>query len=202
MRWLFVEGVDATGKTTLVERLTTGTGYVKEPEFSGTKIGELIRDNIRRADFFYLDKERNLRVAETLLLLADHYAKLMGEVRSGPLAVADRGLLSLRAYQFARIEADHGGRLAEAVDKAVVQLGKALEPSDAVTVVLTADKETILRRKAARGDFEPDVSEIKKIMSAQEFLMRAGEGVGAWVIDTSGIGIEQVVARVEGRVIR
>lgn len=195
MNIVFVEGVDATGKTSLVKALGKLERMPTIDEFSTTAPGDMIRSIIGKKDFFYLDGPGNHRLAETFILVGDLLAKLETVRQSGcAAAISDRGSLSLRAYQFARIARDHDTTLASRVDT-ILKMVFELPCIRSVDVVLTANANEMLKRKKERGDQGPSESEIHSMMTAQEFMVGEARDSGI-IVDTSDLTTEDVVHRV------
>ncbi|MEK7584629.1 MAG: hypothetical protein AAB490_05265, partial [Patescibacteria group bacterium] len=185
MKLLAIDGIDATGKSSVVAALAAAEGVPALGEFSATPIGDLIRSIVARNDFFYLDSTGKPRVAETFVLASDLLAKLeSARWIDAPFVVMERGALSLRAYQHARIARDIDLDSADEIDTLLRSLFH-LSKVDCIDVLLTVNETVMLRRKAARGDPAPSQDEIDILMTAQSFMVSLVEAGGGTIADTS-----------------
>jgi len=118
--WLSVEGTDCTGKTSLIEALNQNlskelksrNNFITVQEFSNSRTGFLIKNIIKKNNFFSLGSNFPHRFAETLLLGTDfvyQFEDILQKNRNknNLFIISDRGPYSFLTYQFLRIKEQH-----------------------------------------------------------------------------------------------
>ncbi|GAB4320132.1 MAG: dTMP kinase [Candidatus Zixiibacteriota bacterium] len=191
--FVVIEGLDASGKSTLVRDLTAayrreGVPITTVREPGGTRLSEQVRRIL-------LDTRDNLTSQAELFLYLASRSQLIEEVIRpalvrGELVLSDRFSLSTLAYQI-------GGRglPAREVISADRLARNGIAPN--LTIVLTVS-EAEARRRKSKGRFEPDRMErespafFRKVRA--EYRRRTGNRRGMCVIDSS-IGVDQVFAK-------
>ncbi len=109
--WIAIDGIDAVGKTTQLDdvkkKLSDEFRVSSIEEFSSSAIGKMIREIVRKKQFFNLADAGESVKTETLLLIADYLYKSEFEFSklslTSNLVLSDRGALSLIAYQATRL---------------------------------------------------------------------------------------------------
>ncbi|MBU4347182.1 deoxynucleoside kinase [Patescibacteria group bacterium] len=113
--WICIEGIDATGKTTMSKQITKllkqkyGHNYqiILLNEFSNYQTGKLIKQELNKKFFFYLGENEHYPLAEILLLESDFI--LQFEVifskknNRKKIIISDRGPLTFFIYQKSRL---------------------------------------------------------------------------------------------------
>lgn len=98
-RWICIDGVDGSGKTTLTRGLAELFQIEVAPEFSEAHFGVALRRSVRTSPHYISQS----RVAQSLVFLGDffevHAAHVAPCLRAGISVVSDRGFLSKYAYQ-------------------------------------------------------------------------------------------------------
>jgi thymidylate kinase len=193
MQTIFIDGIDATGKSSIL-KLAETDGIQTVAEFSSTSIGDIIRDVIVQKDFFCIGS--GLCIAESLLLLSDHFAKLEQLVSRSGTTISERGLLSLLSFQSVRLRHSYGEETAarfEGICNSLLELpmfGKQQH------IILTADQETVLKRKSARGDPIPSHRETQILMEIQRYMISKSDHWGAKIFDTTMYTPEMVYEKI------
>ena len=96
--YVLVEGVDASGKSTLVELLSKFPGVITTKEPGGTQMGKEIRSLILTSQI------PRSKGAELFLFLADrsdHYEQIVKPNRQTQIVISDRGYVSGISYAMA-----------------------------------------------------------------------------------------------------
>jgi dTMP kinase len=156
-----VEGLDGSGKTTLVQGLADALGARALREPGGEPLAERIRDLVKDGDF---DPH-----AEALLFAAARAQLVATELRPrlarGETLVLDRFVDSSLAYQGA-------GR---GLGMDVVRAMNAFAPVPDRTLLLRIDPETGLDRVGGRGkrDRFEDVDLLRRVADAYDVLAQA-----------------------------
>lgn len=115
--WLSIEGTDCTGKTSLIKALNQGLSrelklqndFRTVQEFSNSRAGFLIKDIIKKNNFFSLGEKFSQSFAETLFLGADfvyQFEDILQKNRdkNNLFIISDRGPYSFLTYQLLRIK--------------------------------------------------------------------------------------------------
>lgn len=96
--YVIIEGIDTTGKSTLVDSLAKLPNVVATKEPGGTPLGQEIRKMIMNQDL------PKTHLAEVFLFLADranHYEEVVKPDRDTKIVVSDRGYISGISYAWA-----------------------------------------------------------------------------------------------------
>jgi thymidylate kinase len=113
--WICVEGIDATGKTTMSKQITKllkqkyGHSYqiILLNEFSNYQTGKLIKRELNKKFFFCLGKSGHYPLAEILLLESDFILQLeiifSKKNNRKKIIISDRGPLTFFIYQKSRL---------------------------------------------------------------------------------------------------
>ena len=171
-RFIVLEGVDGTGKTTLAKRLAdlVGDAVVTSEPTSG-RIGSALRSG-ELGDI--------PPAAEALLFAADraiHTAEIEKVLESGRWVVCDRYMGSTVAYQSASMGED-----ADIEWLIGMQKNAVIEPD--ATFLLDMDPEESLRRVDSRGD-KSRFEKLDFLRDVREGYLRLAERFGYCVIDAS-----------------
>ncbi|HWQ65658.1 MAG TPA: dTMP kinase [Methanospirillum sp.] len=170
-----IEGIDGSGKSTLhsvLSELLIDLDPVMTREPGSTWIGEQVRRAIA---------ERADPIAEALLFVADHAAHLRTLVRpalaEGRLIISDRYIDSRFAYQEVSLA---GSLLDPSGWLQAVHSGWTILPD--LTFLLVLPVEVALSRAANRGSSE-HFEKTEVLLKVQEnYLRRAGEDPGRFVL--------------------
>ena len=109
MRWMVLDGIDATGKTTLCHALVKhyeekGLRCLFAPEFSTSFVGKGILDIVDDRRFFRMDQQKQTLIADLMVLIADVFCKY--ELKAAPdadVVIMERGIISALGYQLIRL---------------------------------------------------------------------------------------------------
>lgn len=172
-RFIVLEGVDGTGKTTLAKRLAdlVGDAVVTSEPTSG-RIGLALRSG-ELGDI--------PPAAEALLFAADraiHTAEIEKVLESGRWVVCDRYMGSTVAYQSASMGED-----ADIEWLIGMQKNAVIEPD--ATFLLDMDPEESLRRVDSRGEDKSRFEKLDFLRDVRERYLRLAERFGYCVIDAS-----------------
>lgn len=172
-RFIVLEGVDGTGKTTLAKRLAdlVGDAVVTSEPTSG-RIGLALRSG-ELGDI--------PPAAEALLFAADraiHTAEIEKVLESGRWVVCDRYMGSTVAYQSASMGED-----ADIEWLIGMQKNAVIEPD--ATFLLDMDPEESLRRVDSRGEDKSRFEKLDFLRDVREEYLRLAERFGYCVIDAS-----------------
>jgi thymidylate kinase len=214
LTWVALDGTDAAGKSTLLERLasrlrTELTEYqvVCVPEFSDTAIGTLINDVINRRYFFQLGADGHLPVPETLVLASDMALQIQQLVERHDgrptLLLSDRGPLSLIVYQALRIAKHEPGTcIAEAAEWVAKTVSLLRSPD--LTVVLRVQQDELLSRLAQRG-VALTADDVDFVLQAQDMFVQRADLIGpeyAHIVDnsTGHDAINEILKRIVAKI--
>ncbi len=172
-RFIVLEGVDGTGKTTLAGRLADmiGDAAVTSEPTTG-RIGAVLRSG-ELGDI--------PPAAEALLFAADraiHTAEMEGILESGRWVICDRYMASTVAYQSAAMG---GGADIEWLIE--MQRHAVIEPD--ATFLLDMDPEESLRRVDSRGGGTSRFEKLDFLREVRREYLRLAERFGFSVIDAS-----------------
>ncbi len=144
-RFIVFEGVDGSGKSTLVESVADSLrekGYTVDVTQEPThgEIGSIIREG----------RIPNItQKAESLLFVADravHTQQMMEQVEQGHIVLCDRYFASTIAYQSASLDGDSMDR------DWLLSLNMPVIAEPAITILLDIDVEKSLERVGKRGE--------------------------------------------------
>ena len=203
-KWIAIEGVDAVGKTTQLEKLkglclAHGKQAVCLTEFSSSPLGDLIQKIIANRRFFALHQERLTPYADTYSILSDLTYSLETIPKSSQATVlSDRGVLSLLAYQAERISRYGGTSLTQAVehvaDVALIALRPFRLPD--LSIVLTLSSEEIQRRVAKRGEAPLSDEDLRMLESMHRIFLALGTRFPLCVLQIEGLDTEGVTEQI------
>lgn len=182
---IVLEGTGYVGKTTIAKK---SPHYVCEVSKG---FGHVARKLLRQNEFF--DTQNN--EFETILLAIDWTAKL-NETRQMQHRVFDRGTYSIVAYQAVKLQRNYGWDLESALVSTLqsCELISSIMNSNlqhnSKTILLTADKDAIIRRYEKRnGLVKPD--SVERILAIQDFYITFKPA--SWLqIDTSNKSVDGV----------
>ncbi|MCX8174354.1 MAG: dTMP kinase [Thermoplasmata archaeon] len=146
-KFITVEGIDGTGKSTLIPSLKTciedrGWEVALTTEPTDTWLGK----NVKRGF-----TEEISPFTETFLFLADrceHTKWVKAEMERGKIVLCDRYADSTYAYQGAALE-----NLIEDPMDWLIEVSKHIVVEPDLTILLVAKPETVIRRIAPRGEW-------------------------------------------------
>ncbi|MFB6145481.1 MAG: dTMP kinase [Candidatus Nanohaloarchaea archaeon] len=112
-----LEGMDATGKSTLIEevseKLDDDADVEVIPEFSDSEMGDIIRRTLTEDKFLEFDQNQSLTI--TSMLFADHFYQVENEIapalRTNDYVLKERYVDSLKACQIPQLEGEYGSEL-------------------------------------------------------------------------------------------
>jgi len=197
--WVGIDGIDATGKTTIVAALGRRVAGAKcLGEFSNSPVGSLIDQIIKSQRFFSLRPEGGTEMADLCLMFTDWVAKRdLGLRANSRVIFADRSYTSVVGYQLARLEGQLTQREASAVKAALLRFVKAVQGAQPIAnreIVLTIRSEEMIARMRARGEHKPPKYRVKELLRAQEMMKELVPRTSC--IDVSDLDVDTVVARV------
>jgi len=160
--WLSIEGTDAVGKTTLIEKIEVflsnqkKTNFVIIKEFSNSKIGNLIKDIINKKKFFCLGDKLHYSFSETLLLCADfvyQFEKILSKYsdKKKLFIISDRGLYSFLTYQLLRIKRQYQIHNLNYLEKWIKDIFQPLGRPDFVILLISSISDIKKRIKDRDG---------------------------------------------------
>lgn len=173
-RFIVLEGVDGTGKTTLAGKLADmiGDAAVTSEPTSG-RIGAVLRSG-ELGDI--------PPAAEALLFAADraiHTAEIEGILESGRWVICDRYMASTVAYQSAAMDGE-----ADVEWLIDMQRHAVIEPD--ATFLLDMDPGESLRRVDSRGEGTSRFEKLDFLRDVRAEYLRLAERFGFSVVDASG----------------
>jgi thymidylate kinase len=183
-----LDGVDASGKSTLAETLKARTpGYGFSPEFSETIIGQFLNSQVASKPHLIARS----RLAQSLLFLAE-YSDHMESVRlhepSGTVIIMERGWLSKYSYQVCVLEGVLGYSRAHDL---VAGILSAIPQPDA-SILLRVSLDVMQKRLRTRG-IPVHNQFLEFVQRADELMVQAvQEGYPALVVDTSDLTPGQI----------
>lgn len=196
-KYIVIDGVDAVGKTTQVQEIKKKVEHQIRvhvlSEFSESEIGDLIRDNIRRNQFFRLSDSFNAAKAETVLLISDLLFKNGTEISAVKphvdMVIADREIPSLIAYQSIRLSRQ-GQEYAQSWLKSIIEGCFLNERRADLRIILTLNELEIRRRCEARGETLSE-NDMEFLMEAQ-LIMAQDLDTNTVILDVSDMSREEV----------
>jgi dTMP kinase len=160
--WLCVDGVEGSGKSTLVQGLVHHFGAYRVPEFSRTATGQALRESVQHNPHII----NRSRFGQSLSFIGDFHETyesfVLPSLESGATVISDRGWLSKYAYQAQVLE---GLIENEDLDALLFRLLAVSRMPD-MTVHLTCDLATI-RARLLRRDGSCDDARLRFIAGAK-----------------------------------
>lgn len=171
--WISVDGVEAAGKTTLVDALRASVpDAVVVNEFTDEPVGRFLREIVKEHPHVFSES----RVGQSLLFLGEFWQRydlvIRPALEAGATVLSDRGYLSKYVYQHVVME--------PAIGLATQPLLSAvMEPmvAPAISVVLRAPSDVLKRRLLARGEACND-ERLRFIVTADEMFAKAAIAAG------------------------
>jgi dTMP kinase len=205
--WISIDGLDATGKTTQVSCIVPWlieqgiTPAIAITEFSASPIGETIREILRQKRFYALNDQKTSPLADTLHLLSDmmySYETLIAPtIGAGGIAVSDRGVLSLIAYQALRV-GDRSPYIPShnALEWTQTLVNHCLGVPD-LTIFLRLSPDEIRKRVIARGEQPLSVEELEFLEKAENLMEHSVKELSRDYIIVDGQGsVEQITENI------
>lgn len=206
-RYVTLEGVDAVGKTTLVDGLRSyyqgrGISICLKPEFPNTPdIAELIDDALTRSIFISEGFALGPAAAFFFMFYAE-MATFVSLPAHANMMIGDRGLDSLCLYQGAFVgdrRQFRPERIVEAVEAVYEALGLHIPER---TLLLTLPAPALVTRFAKRNGRIPSGDELSRLLWLQEqFVIVAKHKCRFVVIDAQDepqLVLEQAIDAIEG----
>lgn len=180
-KWIALDGVDAVGKSTQVQRMqqmieADGQPCLALSESSESPVGNMIGRIIEEHRFYALHALKKTPYADTYALMADLAYKIEAEahdfMQTGGTVVSDRGLLSLIGYQAKRIEDRSTISPKDAVVRTTQIVKSAFEglriPD--LHVLLTISEEEMQRRVVGRGETEMESADLSFMRDVNQIM--------------------------------
>lgn len=191
-QWLAIEGTDAVGKTKLAQELFM---WLKNEypeispflmkEFSFSPVGRLIQEIINNKTFFMLENNKQVPIAETLVLGSDfifQQEEIAKKDRTDgkSVIVSDRGIYSFFVYQGIRLKNVYGNTIDwyKWIENIFLPIG-----TPNLTLCLSSPIDQIERRLRERGDSVAPESLDFIDQAQREFLRLGGQGgFGSFIV--------------------
>jgi dTMP kinase len=147
--WISIDGVEAAGKTTLVNVLRERfEDVLVVDEFGDDPVGRFLRETVKHHPHVYSES----LVGQSLVFLGEFWQRFDSLIRPaltrGAVVLCDRGYLSKYVYQFVVMKPSIGEAAAHSLLAAVFQP----MPEPTLTVVLSAPIELLRARAFDRGE--------------------------------------------------
>lgn len=202
-KWIALDGVDAVGKSTQVQRLkerieASGLPAMVLPECSESLLGQTIQRIIEERRFYALHALRKTPFADTYALLADTAYKIESEgadiLKAGGVALSDRGLLSLVGYQSKRAELYGGMSLSTVVDTLSHVVRSAMEHLSIPDhhVLLTIDEDEMQRRVVGRGETFMEPADLRFMSEVRSIMEQLTADMDTTVLNVMGMSAGEV----------
>lgn len=204
-RWFVLDGVNAVGKTTQLDRVAAcleqaGLQVQRLPEMSDGPVGRLILQIIKEKRFYSLHPENKTPFADAYALLAD----LLYEVEStivpaqaaGKVVLSDRGILSFCGYQGVRMHRwakvpDAGALLLQRAKSAFMNL-----PIPDLHLHLTVDETEMQRRILQRGETLLKEEQLEFLREVVVEMTGLSKRLATQTVDTTGLSREDVTGAI------
>lgn len=202
--WIGLDGIDCTGKTSLVHALQSDIQLMREraatvfEEFTNSHSGDALRKIISEHRFLSLSNPPNTRWADTHLLISDWSYKIEAFANSNyNLAISDRTYLSILGYQIARLEIQYPKLDVENSIGLLLDGMQLVQNSSSntkyINVLLTVGAAEIQKRVLARGEAALNDQELSLLMRAQEIQKSLSPSL---IIDTDNKSLADVIHEV------
>mgnify|MGYP001038563769 CR=1 FL=1 len=196
---IVLDGVDATGKSTLSRKIAGSIGARTIGEFSDSDLGNLITKIIEHERFFSLSKSQDTGVADFFTILADAVLKYEVQgARRDETVLMDRGLVSAFGYQLFRLGAISVQMESKELVRMLQSFIETSVPSvaTAVHINLEVSRDAMQARVVERGEVPLSEPQIEALLGIQDAMREIGSAFGAIQIDTSGKSLDQVASSV------
>lgn len=199
--WFGIDGIDCTGKTSIVHALQSDLDFLEVAnatvfdEFTSGASGEALRRVISEYRFLSLSNPPKTRWADTFLLMSDWAYKVESFSASNyTTAISDRTHLSIGGYQTARLKKQYiEANIDDITDAITNMIGKVHSSWPAtcfMDILLLVDEKHLQDRIAIRGEQPLTNAEVETLLEAQE----RHRGFGAQEeIDTSNMSFGEVL---------
>lgn len=173
-RWISVDGVEAAGKTTLVNELRTMLpAAVVVDEFADDPVGCFLREKVKTSPHVFWKS----LVGQSLLFLGEFWQRydltIRPALQAGETVISDRGYLSKYVYQRVVMEA----ALRPEPAHALLVGAMSPMPPPQTSIVLDAPLDVIEARLISRGETCDD-ARLRFIESAQTLFRAPSIPVG------------------------
>lgn len=209
--WVAIEGTDGVGKTFLSKKLYSylrshykDKKFVLFSEFSDSKIGRLIKNEIRHKNFFQLGKNIHYPLAETLVLGADLFyqfekrflfIKNEKNKKDFVYIISDRGPQSFFTYQLLRIENQYKDADIDLWRRWIKNILAPLKQPD-LSICLVSNIKDIKQRLTGRGDklTRSDLEFIKNIQEEYIKLFKSENEPSKIIVENNNNNFQKTVS--------
>jgi len=199
-----IDGIDATGKTTLIEILNAvQQGKIKSnvytfTEFSSSPLGKMIKRTISENRFYSLQNPAYNGWADSYSLLADWMFKVEKANRKpNSIFLSDRSYTSVLGYQTSRIQRQYSTETSlialQSMKDTIYQFLSTMDNVRVIEILLVTNRQALKERVALRGELPMDINEEDMLLNAQSIMQKTNPDL---TIDVTMHSIEEVRSKV------